>query len=351
MKPIQRLGAVLAGEAPDRWPFIPSVYEHGATLLARGPSEVSRDAGLMAEAALAGYRAYAHDLVTVGIDIYNIEAEAMGCRLKYHDTPPGIPGVITHPLAGPEPPDAEAIPIPQPGPENRLGLIAEACEQVVDAIGDEVWVYGCMGGPFSQAVELRGYDDFIMDIVERPEAARALMERTTALAMEQAERISHAGAGIYLYESWATIPLIDPPIFGTYVVPYNRRVIRAVRRRFDTPPPAIIMGGNITILIDFFVEAESSLVVCDYNADFDLIRERTDGRPIMVRGCVDPKQIEAGDWDHIGRAVATLAEKACGMRNFVWGCGCVSYHTPPESVLKFKDLCLSADASGGRKAR
>ncbi|MEA3368071.1 MAG: uroporphyrinogen decarboxylase family protein, partial [Planctomycetota bacterium] len=76
MKPIQRLGAVLAGEAPDRWPFIPSVYEHGATLLARGPSEVSRDAGLMAEAALTGYRAYAHDLVTVGIDIYNIEAEA-----------------------------------------------------------------------------------------------------------------------------------------------------------------------------------------------------------------------------------------------------------------------------------
>ncbi len=344
MKPVDRLEAALAGRMPDRWPFIPSVYEHGATLLGKGPSEVSRDAGLMAEAALAGYRTYRHDLVTVGIDIYNIEAEAFGCRLKYHGASAGIPGITTHPLAGPEPPDAEALPIPRPGPENRLGLITEASERVVEAIADEVWVYGCMGGPFSQAVELRGYDDFIMDILHRPEAAHALMERTTALALEQAERLSRAGAGIYLYESWATIPLIGPGIFGNYVVPYNRRVIRAVREQFDTPPAAIIMGGNITILIDFFVQAESSLVVCDYNADFDLIRARTAGRPILVRGCVDPKRIEAGDWDHIGHAVDTLARKGRGLPNFVWGCGCVSYHTPPESVLRFKDLCLAAGA-------
>ncbi len=344
MKAIERLERVLAGEMPDRRPFIPSIYEHGATLLGKGPSEVSRDASLMAEAALAGYRAYGHDLVTVGIDIYNIEAEAFGCPLSHYGSEPGIPGVLSHPLAGAEPPNAENLAIPQPGLQNRLGLIADACGRVVEAIADEVWVYGCMGGPFSQAVELRGYDDFIMDIIHRPEAAHALMERTTELALEQARRLSRAGAGIYLYESWATIPLIDPGMFSAYVVPYGRRVIRAVRERFDTPPPAIIMGGNITILIDFFVQAESSLVVCDYNADFDLIRARTAGRPIIVRGCVDPKRIEAGDWEHIQHAVDTLARKARGMPNFVWGCGCVSYHTPPESVLRFKDVCLAAAA-------
>jgi len=347
MKPIERLEAALAGRRPDRWPFVPSIYEHGPALLGRGPSEVSRDAGLMAEAALAGYRTYAHDLVTVGIDIYNVEAEAMGCRLKYHGASPGIPGIVTHPLAGPEPPDAEALAVPQPGPENRLGLIAEASERVVDAVGEEVWVYGCMGGPFSQAVELRSYDDFIMDIVHRPEVAHALMQRTTALAMEQAERLSRGGAGIYLYESWGTIPLIDPPIFSAYVVPYNRRVIRAVRQRFATPPPAVIMGGDISLLIDFLLEAESGLVACDYRADFGLVQSRCAGRPVILRGSIDPKRLEAGDWAYLDDAVATMARKACGMPNFVWGTGCVSYHTPPESVLRFKALCLAAGAAAG----
>jgi uroporphyrinogen decarboxylase len=346
MRPIDRMRTILAGRMPDRRPFVPSVYEHGAALLGRGPTEVSRDAGLMAEAALAGYRAYAHDLVTVGIDIYNVEAEAFGCRLSRHGAEPGIPGVLSHPLAGPEPPQAARLPIPEAGPENRLGLVAEACRRVAGAVGDEVWVYACTGGPFSQAVELRGYEDFMMDVAERPAAAHALLARTAELSRRHADRLSRLGVGVYLYESWATVPLIGPPHFAEFVVPYARRVIRHVRAHFDTPPPAVVMGGDISLLIDFLLEAESGLVACDTKADFDLVRSRCAGRPVILRGCVDPKRLEAADWDHLGDAVRTMAEKARGMPNFVWGCGCVSYHTPPETVLRFKELCLAAEAEG-----
>lgn len=344
MKPIDRLNAILAGEAPDRRPFVPSVYEHGAALLGKTPSVVSRDAGLMAEAAIAAYRTYEHDLVTVGIDIYNIEAEAFGCTIRRDDESCLIPGVVSHPLEGDGMPDPALPAIPQPDGANRLGVIVDAAGRVVDAIGDDVWVYGCMGGPFSQAVELRGFNDFIVDIVTNPSAAHALLARTTQLALEQAERLSRRGAGVYLYESWATIPLITPAIFGTFVVPYNRQVITAIRQGFRTPPPAVVMGGNVSILVDFFVEARSSLVVCDFNADFDLIRSRTAGRRIMVRGCVDPKAIERGGWDDVSGAARVLARKSRGMHNFLWGCGCVSYVTPPQHVLRFKDLCLAADA-------
>ena len=37
-----------------------------------------------------------------------------------------------------------------------------------------------------------------------------------------------------------------------------------------------------------------------------------------------------------------LAEKARGMANFVWGCGCVPYDTPVEHVRRFKQMCLTA---------
>ena len=342
MTPIDRLNTILAGGAPDRWPWVPSIYEHGAAVIAATPSEAARDAGLMARAAVESYRAYGHDLVTVGIDIYNIEAEALGCTVRYHHDGPSIPGVADHPLAGPEMPDLDALTVPQPGEGNRLGLIADACGQVMGAIGDEVWVYGCMGGPFSQAVELRGFSDLIVDIVTQPERVHRLMERTTALALDHARRLSRTGVGIYLYESWATMPLIDPPIFRDFVVPYNRQVIAAVRAEFDTPPPAIVMGGDITLLIDFFLQADSGLVVCDYLADFDLIRRKTAGRPILVRGCVDPKLIERGAWHELEAAIATLARKARGMPTFLWGCGCVPYHAPRDHVLRFKELCLGA---------
>ncbi|MBN2307963.1 MAG: hypothetical protein JXR94_03270 [Candidatus Hydrogenedentes bacterium] len=341
MNRIERMERVKAGRAPDRTPFVPSIYEHGATVLGRSPGEVSRDAGLMAEAALESYRAYGHDLVTVGIDIYNIEAEAWGCPVSGGEGS-SIPGIVSHPLADAGVLEPERLVAPAPGAGNRLGLFVDAVGRVVRAIGNEVWVYGCLGGPFSQAVELRGFDRIVADMFEAPERVHALMERTTALSLAHAERVSETGAGVYLYESWATMPLITADIFRDYVTPYNKAVVQAVKTKYDTPPPSVIMGGDITVLGEFFLEMGVSLVAADYLSDFGVLRGYFDGTGTIVRGCVDPKLIERGDWEALARMVDALAEKAQGMNNFVWGCGCVSYHTPQDNLLRFKELCAAA---------
>jgi uroporphyrinogen decarboxylase len=305
----ERMQCVLEGRPPDRPPWVPSIYEHGAAVLGRAPGEVARDAELLARAALESYARYRHDLVTVGLDIYNVEAEALGCAVSAGEGD-SIPGIVSHPLADARALDPSALAIPEPGPANRLGLLAEATARVVDEIGGDVWVYGCMGGPFSQAVELRSFENLIGDIYETPEAVHALMEKTTALALQQAGRLSARGAGIYLYESWATLPLIDPAIFAEFVVPYNQRVIAAVRAEYETPPPSVIMGGDTAILVDFFLQAGASLMAADFNTDFDLMREKTAGRDMLIRGCADPKLIERGDWAGLERTVQSLAERA-----------------------------------------
>ncbi|MDY0169284.1 MAG: uroporphyrinogen decarboxylase family protein [Thermoguttaceae bacterium] len=342
MKPIERINAVRAGQVVDHWPFVPSIYEHGARLLDRSPGEVSRSAELMAEAALTAFDTYRHDLVTVGIDIYNVEAEAFGCRLS-EGAGKSIPGVTNHPLAG-GPLDPRDLAIPQPAPGNRLGLMVDAVERVIREIGDEVWVYACTGGPFSQAAELRGFENLVIDMYEAPEQVHALLDKTATLATEHACRLAALGAGVNLFESWATLPLIDPPIYEQYVVPYNKRVIDAVRSQYQTPPPAVILGGDTTRLIDYFIATGTGLVAADYLADIGHMRKRIGDRPIIIRGCVDPKMIEWGDWQGLEQMLRKLAEKAAGMTRFVWGCGCVSYDTPPESLLRLKEMALAADA-------
>lgn len=345
MTPYERMNAVLESRPVDRYPWVPSIYEHGARVIGQPPAAAARSAALMAEAALASYEAYQHDLVTVGIDIYNIEAEAFGCEVSAGEGT-SIPGIVSHPLVAQKELDPSVLAVPRPGPANRLGLIAEACANVAARIGREVWVYGCMGGPFSQAVEVRGFENLIADMLDAPERVHALLEKTTALALEQARRLSEAGCGVYLYESWATIPLIAPAMFGEYVVPYNRRVIAMTREQYRTPPAAVIMGGNTAQLMDFFIACNTSLVVADFNTDFVFMREKTAGRRMIVRGCADPKLIERADWPKIEEVVARLAAKARGMRNFVWGCGAVSYNTAPDDLLRFKRLCGSAERGG-----
>ena len=343
MQPIDRIAAAFRGEQPDRTPFVPSIYEHGAALLGRTPSVVARDAGLMAEAALAAYHTYQHDLVTVGIDVYNVEAEALGCVVHYDDGSSAVPGVVSHPLAEQQQLDAGALQIPPGnGSAGRLDLIADACSRVMAQIGDQVWVYACIGGPFSQAVELRGFENLLMDMLTSPQQVHELLQKTTEFSVRHASELSRRGVGINIYESWATLPLIDPGIFEQFVVPYERTIIERVRADFATPPPAIIMGGNVSELIRFFIDTGASLIAADYNADFAHIRGVLEqhNSDIVVRGCADPKMIERAEWDGVERALAVLAEKSRGMARFVWGCGCVSYSTSPADVLHFRTLCL-----------
>ncbi|MCY3018991.1 MAG: hypothetical protein NTW87_08185 [Planctomycetota bacterium] len=350
MKPIDRMNAVLHHQPVDRYPFVPSIYEHGARVLAKTPAAVARSAALMADAALASFETYSHDLVTVGIDIYNIEAEAFGCQVSEGDGA-SIPGIISHPLAAQSALEPAVLPVPQPGSSNRLGLLADAARVVASRIGHEVWVNACMGGPFSQAVELRGFEKLIMDMLEAPARVHALLEKTTALSLEQARRLSDAGCGVNIFESWATIPLITPEMFGTYVVPYNKRIIAMIRGSYRTPPPSVIMGGNTARLMDCFIECGTSLVVADYNTDFEFMRAKTAGHEMIVRGCADPKLIERADWPRIEEVVATLAAKARGMRNFVWGCGAVSYNTAPADLLRFKKVCAAAERAARPRRR
>lgn len=337
----ERMDRVLKGQAPDRVPFVPSVYEHGARLINLPPGPVSRDAELMAQAALKAYELYQHDIVTVGIDIYNIEPQAFGCEVSQAEDG-SVPGVKTHPLANAASRDISQLAIPQVDESNRLGVIEVASRRVYEEIGEKVWVYACMSGPFSQAVELRGFEQLIMDTLEDPPLAHRLLERTTELTKQQASRLSATGCGVNLYESWATIPLITPALFESYVVPYNRHVIEMIRNHYDTEPPAVIMGGNINLLVDYFIEVGTSLMAVDYRADFNLVKSRTAGRDIIIRGCVDPKLIEHEDWDALQESIDQLARKSRDMDNFVWGCGCVTYDTSAENLLGFKDMCLSA---------
>lgn len=334
----ERLELTLKGTASDRVPFVPSIYEHGAAVLGKSPGVVSRDAGLMAQAAIESYRRYQHDLVTVGIDIYNIEAEAWGCKLSGGEGN-SIPGVITHPLAEDPELNPVRLPEPVPGQGNRLNLFVEAVEKVTAEIGEEVWVYGCLGGPFSQAVELRGFDNLIMDMYTTPDRVHALMERLAQATLRHARRVSATGAGIYLYESWATVPLITVDIFKEYVTPWNKVIVQGIKFAYDTPPPAVIMGGNVTQLAALFIDMGVSLVAADYLTDFEVLRKKFAGQNITVRGCVDPKMIERGDWDGIETMVTQLRDKSQGMHNFVWGCGCVSYATSKQYLNRFREIC------------
>jgi uroporphyrinogen decarboxylase len=85
MTGVEIFKCLAAGRLPDRIPFVPTVYEHAAGLLHVVPSRMATDIDLIVEGQMLAYALYRHDLVSVGVDIYNVEAEALGCLVAYHE--------------------------------------------------------------------------------------------------------------------------------------------------------------------------------------------------------------------------------------------------------------------------
>ncbi|TFH66481.1 MAG: hypothetical protein E4G90_03325, partial [Gemmatimonadales bacterium] len=116
-------------QVKERLPWEPAIYEHKAALIGRSPEEVSHSANLLTAAILEEIRIYQADFVTVGIDVYNVEAQACGAQV-----------VTTGPQACPEIPippwSVERLPreleVPAIPREGRFQLLLDAARRVTD---------------------------------------------------------------------------------------------------------------------------------------------------------------------------------------------------------------------------
>lgn len=155
-----------------RMSFTPAVYEHAARFVGRSPWEVSRDAELLFQAHRLAYLEYRHAPVVVGIDIYNLEAEAYGGRITAPEGH-GIPA-IAEPLVQ-QVEQLQELPAFDPERAGRIPMAIAAGQRLKKEF-PQADVRIPVAGPFSIAFNLRGINGLCEEVLLRPEAAaRGLM--------------------------------------------------------------------------------------------------------------------------------------------------------------------------------
>lgn len=332
MNPKERMKLVSQGKKADRIPFLPTVFEHGARFIGKTPSETAVDRNLLAEAHLKAYECYKHDAVTVGIDVYNIEAEALGCVVKFHDDN-SIPGILVHGMR-------EGIEFGKLAFSTNLGRIQNvltAADRVNKTIGHEVSV--CLGicGPFSIAAELLSYDNIVFKCIDDPDEVHSFLNAILKFQKDYCNEIIRLGLGITIFESWATPPLISPEVYREFVMPWEKELITHIKKQGIGSVPLVI-GGDTTSILDDMMSTGTTLIVADYKVDLGHYIKKASSKNLMLRGNIDPKLVERGPIDDILENAERILEKAKGYDRFVLGTGVIPYDTPPENVLAIKDF-------------
>ncbi|MDX9830611.1 MAG: uroporphyrinogen decarboxylase family protein [Anaerolineae bacterium] len=177
---------------------------------------------VQAQVLLAEY--YGFDLPIVFGDMHNIEAEALGRRVLYHEG--------AAPLLDPAQrlvqnrADLECLQAPDFERAGRMPFLLEGYRLAGEMTGLPALRWFC--APFSLACAVRGYTALVRDIRQDPSFAHALLERLTEQILIPWIRVqlaqpppARAATGV---DPWASVPIVTWPIIQEFVRPYVLRL-------------------------------------------------------------------------------------------------------------------------------
>jgi uroporphyrinogen decarboxylase len=326
----QRVEAVYAQQPADRIPFVPAIYEHKGALIGKSPSEICRNADLLHAGLLRELEVYDADMLVIGIDVYNVEAEALGCKVVYFEDTNDCPGIV-EPIVD-SPAALRSLGIPDPARDARMPVYLDVAHRLGREIGDSVIVRGAVTGPYSMAAELVGAEKFVLLTVEDPEFAREVIEFCARVTVEFGKAFLERGVEPIIFDSRATPTLASPrvvknlllPVYRDYVIPE----LKAAGGRFLP----LIIGGNTTSIIDELIATGATQFLSDRPANLAKWCEKALAARVPVRANVDALLVNRGPVAAIRRQAVEILKDFHRHPGFLLGCGVIGHDGNPEHV-------------------
>jgi len=310
-----------------------SVYEHAARIIDRTPWEVSRDVQLIWQAHREAYKLYKHFPVVVGIDIYNLEAEAYGSEV-INPKGNGIPA-ITKPIFSSL---DEALKIEPFNPANagRIPIMIEAGQKLQEEF-PETDIRIPVSGPFSIAQNLLGLTQLMLSVAMYPDKTKEFLERLVDGQIIFSKFVIDSGLDVAFFESAAAPPLLSPNQFRQIESSPLQQAIRGVSEIAGHPVPCII-GGDTEPIIPEMLNTGTDFLICPAETDRVAFLKKIEKHPqVKVRVNLDPLLYTYGTKEEILADIDKVIALAAGKDNILLGTGAIPYNTPVENILLIKD--------------
>jgi uroporphyrinogen decarboxylase len=332
-----RLNRALNGESPDQVPFLPAIYEHKGWFIGETPSAVARDAHLLTKALQAEYERVQPDALIVGIDVYNVEAEAIGCSVSYYEgndtSVPAIgsTGAVFH---GTE--DVASLRMPDPQKDGRMPLNLEAARAIVKVLGKEIPIRGAVSGPFSLAAHLAGPGRFFLLTMTQPDLVKDLLKFASEVIKIYGKAFIELGCGVVVFDSHASPDLLPPQMYHELVLPPTRGIIKHFQDLGLQHVPLII-GGNTTKILDSYLETGANNILCDTKADpREFLGKCAKARRAFRRNVDSTDFLQVNSDDAYDRALKSLQESG-GYPGFILGTAVLPYGTPLSHLSAMRE--------------
>lgn len=326
MGSVERVEAVLRGEIPDRVPVDLHNFLMAAQLSGLPFSEFLQNGEVMAEAQLALWREFGHDVLILENGTTAL-AEACGCSVEYlaHSAPVLIEPVLKSLN------ELDQLQVPDIYQAHSLKENLKTTQIVAKATGNQAYIIGRADqGPFSLASMLLGVENFLMALMDPDQHARlhTLLEFASEVVYRYAvAQIEHGANMTSIGESLSGPDVTSPRIYRAFAWEYVCRLV--TRLKTHHIPLAYHICGNATRIAGDMADTGAAVLELDYKCDLPIIKAATRGKTTIL-GVVDPSEILArGTPDQVIQEARNELNILGPGGGFILGPGCALPPTTP----------------------
>lgn len=330
-----RFRRTLAGQQRSHPLFFPGIYDYKATFSSTPPHLFGQDREELVAALKAEIAQVQADMVICAYDIYNVEAEALGCSVIR--TPGQFPSLAAPLLDSPSPSGLA----PMKEPQHRVALYLAVTEVIHRSHGQQVQVFGAVSGPFSLAGRLYPQERLLMDCLDNPEGIHELMRYCTKTIRMIVTCYAERGIPVAVFDSLAGPPLVSPDIYEGLILPYHQSIFRRLIDWGIAIRPLII-GGDTSALLGLYPRSGANLLLLDYAIELNRL-------PVVLEtpgACawrinLSPQLVAEHTPQQIGHATRKILALAQQYGNVIVGTGILPLNTPLSHIQAVRDTIVT----------
>ncbi|HUW20163.1 MAG TPA: uroporphyrinogen decarboxylase family protein [Sedimentisphaerales bacterium] len=326
MTPKERIYAIIKGDPYDRPAVTPIFMAWAANYIGRLYRDYYLDGDVLAEAQIAVTRAFNLDQISAISDPWR-ETSAYGVEFEY---PPDGIGKPKDTLIKTYDDIARLKLLDIEGAE-RTSQRVESVRKMAAETGRTHSVLGWIEGPLAEYADLRGLENALMDLMDKPEmftdAADIIVRNAISFALAQIR----AGADMIGIGD-AAASLIGAELYTKYVLPSEQKLIAAVHEAGAAVKLHIC--GNTIKIIQYMAQTGADVIDVDWMVPLDKARQLV-GPDIVLCGNFDPSAVLLqGSPEDVADAARKCLQT--GGDRFILMPGCeVPPATPEQNIRAF----------------
>ena len=329
MDSIERVRAAVELRTPDRVPVDLHNFQPAAKATGLPLSQVFQDGELLAEAILAAWKEFKHDMILLENGTA-CNAQACGVQVVYReDAAPAAHRPLIERLE-----DVDQLEVPDPYTAFPMCEVLKATRILSKEVGDKAWIVARADqGPMDLSAQLFGIDHLMLAIAlgEQPELIHRLLDFSRRVATRYAYALIESGGhSTSIGEPIAGPDLISPRHYREYPFLHEKRMADELKK--DGIILANHICGNTIPIIDDFVATGAPILEIDHKTDMRKAKDAARHKACLL-GPINTSLLLNGTPQEVEDACREAIEIMAPDSGFILGPGCaMDPNVPADNV-------------------